>query len=215
MRRRRPRYDIPEQILRQLSRRRWTKRSLVIALVLLAVSVVLDRIGTFRYRGDDWAAYDKHSVICTRVVDGDTIHVRLSTLGKDETVRLLGIDAPEISHNAKERPAHFGPEATHRLETLIEGKPVTLRLDATQTRDKYHRLLAYVHAGDAENVNLELVREGYAYAHRIYPHSLQRQFEQAEDDARGKHRGLWADVSEQQMPEWRQHWLSNRRGRRE
>src|SRR5205085_6694124 len=133
--------------------------TLLIALILLAISVVLDRVGTFRYRGDDWATYDKHSVICTRVVDGDTIHVRLFPAAQEETVRLLGIDAPEISHSAKESPAYFAPEATHRLETLIEGKPVTLRLDATQTRDKYHRLLAYVHAGESENVNLSLVRD--------------------------------------------------------
>lgn len=209
------RHDVPEAILRQLIRRRWTRRSIFNALLLLTLSAVLDRTGCFRYRGDDWLTYDKHTVTVTRVVDGDTIHVRATLGAQEETVRLLGIDAPEISHSTKEQPAHFGPEAAHRLETLIEGKPVTLRLDATQTRDKYHRLLAYVHAGEADNVNLSLVRDGYAYAHRIYPHSLQRQFEQAEDDARGKHRGLWEDVSEEQMPEWRQHWLSNRRGRRE
>ena len=209
MRLRRPRHDVSDFVLRQLKRRRWTRRSILVALLLLALSVVLDRAGVFRYRGDDWAAYDKQTVTVTRVVDGDTVRVRRSPVSEEETVRLLGIDAPETSKPA----AHWGIEATNRLETLVEGKPVTLRLDATQTRDKYRRLLAYVHAGDAENVNLALVRDGHAYAHRMFPHSLRRQFEQAEDDARGRGRGLWADAAESQMPAWRQNWLARRRAR--
>ena len=78
---------------------------------------------------------------------------------------------------------------------------MTVRLDATQTRDKYRRLLAYLYLDDTENVNLALVRDGHAYAHRMYPHAQRRQFEQAEDEARGKGRGLWAEVTEPQMPD--------------
>jgi micrococcal nuclease len=211
MRLRRPRNDVPEHVLRQLKRRRRTRRGIFVALVLVAVSVFLDRAGVFRYRGDDWAAYDKQTVTVTRVVDGDTVRVRKSPASEEETVRLLGIDAPETA----DPPAHWGAEATAHLQTLVESKPVTLRLDATQTRDKYRRLLAYVHVSDAENVNLALVRDGHAYAHRMFTHSLRRQFEQAEDDARGKGRGLWADLDEAQMPAWRQSWLANRRGSRE
>ena len=208
MRLRRPRNDVPAHVLRQLKRRRRTRRGVFLAVALLALTALLDRNGWFRYRGDDWAAYDKQAVTVTRVVDGDTIRVRRSSASEEDTVRLLGIDAPETA----DPPAHWGGEAAARLEALVEGKPVTLRLDATQTRDKYRRLLAYVHVGDAENVNLALVRDGHAYAHRMFPHPLRRQFEQAEDEARGKGRGLWADVEEPQMPPWRQGWLADRRG---
>lgn len=206
-----PRYDVPDAVVRQLKRRRWTRRGIFATLLALALSAALDRSGFFHYRGDDWGNFDKKHALVTEVVDGDTVHIRVSPLAKDEKVRLLGIDAPEVAHARGETPAHFGPEAKKRLSELVNGKTVVVRLDTTETRDKYHRLLAYLYLGDADNVNLSLVQGGYAYAHRIYPHSLRRQFEQAEDEARAKGRGLWTDVTEAQMPGWRQHWLAQRR----
>lgn len=87
-----------------------------------------------------------------RVIDGDTIK-----LTNGETVRLIGIDAPETSNNkwAKEWSERTG----HDIETILElgkisknfvqkarkleGRDVCLELDV-QERDKYGRLLAYV-----------------------------------------------------------------------
>ncbi len=210
MSRRRPRDEIPEPTVRQLNRRRRTRRSIFVTLLLLAVTALLDRAGVFRYRGDDWANYDRQTVVVTRVIDGDTVRVRRSPGAAEETIRLLGIDAPEIRHDAGQHDEHWGREAATRLKELIDEKTVTVRLDATQTRDRYSRLLAYLHLGDAENVCQLLVREGHAYAHRPFHHAMRRQFEQAEDEARGKGRGLWAEVTESQMPEWRKRWLAAR-----
>lgn len=214
MRRRRARYNIPPGVRRQLSRRRWTRRGIASALALLALSVALDRWGVFNHHGDDWANYDRQVVLVSRVVDGDTVHVRRAGELSEDTIRLLGIDAPEVSHAPGGVDAHWGRASTRALEERIADKSVTVRLDATQTRDKYGRLLAYLYISDAENVNLWLVQNGHAYAHRIYPHSMQRQFEQAEDEARSKGRGLWAEVTEPQMPAWRQSWLAERRAAR-
>jgi micrococcal nuclease len=214
MRLRRRRYEVPDAVTRQLRRRRLTRRGLAVALLVLALTTLLDRFGAFRYRGDDWGNFDRQDAVVTRVVDGDTVRVRLTPAAADEPVRLLGIDAPEVSRDDDAPgPAHWGPEAAAHLRRLLDGRTVTLRLDTTGTRDKYRRLLAYVYVGDGENVNLSLVRDGHAYAHRSFPHSLGRQFEQAEDEARGKGRGLWAGVAEAQMPAWRQRWLADRRQR--
>lgn len=213
MRLRRRRYVVSDAVTRQLRRRRLTRRGVVVALVLLALSTLLDRFGVFRYRGDDWGNFDRQDAVVTHVVDGDTVRIRRSPAASEETVRLLGIDAPEMRHDDGSGPAHWGREATAYLRTLIDDKPVTVRLDATETRDKYQRLLAYLYVSDGENVNLALVRDGHAYAHRSFAHSLRRQFEQAEDDARGKDRGLWATVTEGEMPPWRQRWLADRRQR--
>ena len=215
MRYRRRHYDVPDTVTRALRRRRWTRRGVVVALLLLALSTLLDRFGVFYYRGDDWGNYHQQAVAVTSVVDGDTLRVRRSPMADDEPVRLLGVDAPEMKRDGRGPPDHWGPEATAYLKRALAGGTVTLRLDSTQTRDKYQRLLAYVYLGDAaENVNLSMVREGHVYAHRSFPHSLGRQFEQAEDDARGKSRGLWAEVRESQMPPWRQRWLADLRERR-
>ena len=117
-------------------------------------------------------------------------------------------------HTPTAGPATGPPRRPNTCSGASTSKPVTLRLDATQTRDKYRRLLAYVYVGDAENVNLALVRDGHAYAHRVFTHSLRRQFEQAEDEVRRKGTGLWADVTDEQMPAWRQRLAGRTCGRR-
>ena len=204
MRLRRPRYDVPDAVTRQLARRRWTRRATFLLLLLFGLVVTLDHRGCFRYRGDDWTTFDKQAATITRVIDGDTVEAQSSS-GLHESIRLLGIDAPDAPDG------YWSEEAKKALAERVEGKPVTLRLDSTQTRDAQGRLLAYLYRGDADNLNLELVRDGQAYAQRSEIHSMVRQFEQAEDEARGKRRGLWAEVRDDQQPAWRQRWLAQRR----
>src|SRR4029078_11219764 len=80
------------------------------------------------------------------VVDGDTVRVELST--GIETVRIIGIDTPEVVHPSKPE-ACFGAEATAFARETLDGQAVTLELDPTQEeRDRFDRLLAHVPAGD-------------------------------------------------------------------
>lgn len=91
------------------------------------------------------------------VVDGDTIKVRMGD--RVETVRYIGMNAPEVHHAEKgEEPG--GREATEANRKLVEGETVRLELDV-QERDRYGRLLAYVYLGDMM-VNAEMVAQGYA-----------------------------------------------------
>ena len=79
--------------------------------------------------------------LCTRVVDGDTIIIIIDD--KNERVRLIGVDTPEIVH--PEKPVEFfGQEATAFTKSMVEGKKVRLEYDQ-EKRDKYGRLLAYVY----------------------------------------------------------------------
>jgi micrococcal nuclease len=204
MRLRRPRYDVPDAVTRQLARRRRTRRVVIILVLLFGLVVILDHRGCFRYRGDDWTTFDKQSATVTSVIDGDTVEIQ-SSPGLHETVRLLGIDAPDVPG------AYWSEESRKALADRVEGKSVTFRLDSTQTRDGDGRLLAYLYAGDGENLNLGLVRDGHAYADRRQVHSFIRQFEQAEAEARAKGRGLWKDATDTQMPTWRRAWLVEHR----
>src|SRR5262245_45969122 len=57
------------------------------------------------------------------VADGDTFHVDLP--GGEETVRVIGIDTPEIAH--EERPAAcYGPEAAAWVRERLDGRRVRL-----------------------------------------------------------------------------------------
>src|SRR5438034_4441278 len=104
----------------------------------------------------------------TRVVDGDTVHVRIG--GADEAVRYIGVDTPEtVKPNTPVQC--FGKAASAFNHRMVEGEPVRLRFDA-ERRDRYGRLLAYVYrARDGLFVNAALVRGGYATTLTIPPNT--------------------------------------------
>ena len=123
-----------------------------------------------------------------RVVDGDTIHVRLPD--RVEKVRYIGVNTPEVHHPKKgEEPG--GRAALDVNRTLVNGRRVRLETDV-QARDRYGRLLAYVWIGELM-VNAELVRRGYARTLEIPPNTdFADRFERLERRAREEGRGLWA-----------------------
>src|SRR3972149_5750746 len=119
-----------------------------------------------------------------RVLDGDTI-----VLDNGETVRLIGVDAPETHH--PEIPVQrFGEEATEFLRRLAEGFECTLEYEPSNIRDQYGRLLAYVFVGD-RLANAEIIRRGYAYAYTRFPFRRQSEFIALEREARERQYGLW------------------------
>jgi micrococcal nuclease len=190
--------------------------SLLVYLVLLILSLLfgVDQLHKTGRNSDDWAAFDHQSFMVSKVVDGDTLHIR-RPLGGDETiVRLLGIDAPEMHDPTTNQPAHWARQASSYLRARAQDKVVTIRLEPIATRDKYERLLAYVYLSDSDCVNLDLVRDGQAYADRRFRHSYKPQYEQAENEARTKQRGLWKNLTEDQMPPWRRVWVHERNGDR-
>ena len=133
----------------------------------------------------------KANATVLRVVDGDTIHARVA--GRDETIRLIGIDTPEtVKPNTPVQC--FGEEASHQTKALLPaGTPIQLVRDA-EARDDYGRLLAYVYrAGDGLFVNLELAEGGFAVPLTIRPNVAHTdEFVAAASDAQRAGRGLWA-----------------------
>lgn len=127
-----------------------------------------------------------------RVIDGDTIVAALD--GKNRTVRLLGIDTPEVVDPRKPVQC-FGREASNRAKELLNGRQVKLESDQTQgDMDKYKRLLRYVYLQDGTLINELLIKEGYAheYTYKI-PYVRQKAFKDAQRYARENKKGLWAD----------------------
>jgi micrococcal nuclease len=122
-----------------------------------------------------------------RIVDGDTIHVRIGA--RVEKVRYIGVNTPEVHHPSKgEEPG--GREAAEVNRTLVAGRHVRLELDVRE-RDRYGRVLAYVWVGD-HMVNAELVRRGYAQVMTVPPNvRYQDLFIKLQRDAREAGRGLW------------------------
>lgn len=120
-----------------------------------------------------------------RVVDGDTIEIE-----GGEKVRYIGIDTPETVDPRKPVQC-FGVEASKKNKEMVEGKMVRLEKDITD-RDKYNRLLRYVWVDDTF-INLELVKQGFAYSYSYPPDiKYQGQFLKAQQEAREAKRGLWS-----------------------
>lgn len=121
----------------------------------------------------------------THVIDGDTI-----ILENGETVRLIGVDAPESNH--PEIPVQrFQKESAEFLQRMVEGFKCTLEYEPQEIRDQYGRLLAYIHVGDLF-VNAEMIRRGYAYAYTRFSFRYQDEFVKLEREAREKQYGLWS-----------------------
>jgi micrococcal nuclease len=122
------------------------------------------------------------------VADGDTIRVRLDD-GRTERVRYIGVDTPE-SVKPGTPVQCFAKKASHYNASLVDGREVTLRLDA-EARDRYGRLLAYVYAS-GRFVNRELVARGYARTLTIPPNVAHAdEFARLARRAREEGVGLW------------------------
>lgn len=164
--------------------RRTLTVSTVLALLAVGLAVGITQIAGIAGLG---SGDGEERVPVVRVVDGDTIHVRLG--GREQTVRYIGVNTPETvdPRRAVER---FGKEASERNRQLVEGKTVTLEKDVSHT-DRFGRLLRYVYV-DGRMVNAALVEEGYAHASAFPPDVKYRDlFTRLEREARSAKRGLW------------------------
>jgi micrococcal nuclease len=163
-------------------------RRLVIALAVV-LAAALAGGGVAQFGGSpDRPERDARRARVLRVVDGDTILVRLD--GRRERVRYIGIDTPE-SVKPGTRVQCFGKAAAAANRRLVEGREVRLEYDA-EPRDRYGRLLAYVYR-DELLVNAELIRQGYAKPLEVEPNLAHAaQLRRLAASARRAHRGLWS-----------------------
>ena len=132
------------------------------------------------------AAEGRDGLQVGRIIDGDTLEVRYRPeIPLLERVRLLRIDTPE-----RGEPGYA--EAKAELDLLMNGHKARVEFeDGKPQRDRFGRLLAYIHAGPTM-VNLEMVRRGWSkHETRFGTNKYKAQFEAAESEARRNKRGLW------------------------
>ena len=117
-----------------------------------------------------------------RVTDGDTLTVRMEG-GREETVQMLGIDAPEMDQE-------YGQEARQRLFQLVQGKHVDVVYPG---REGLGRINGKVYFHD-QYINLILVQEGCAWHSEKYGPD-ETDLREAHRQAREAKKGLWANPS--------------------
>lgn len=124
------------------------------------------------------------SATVVAVQDGDSLVVRLAS-GREERVRLIGIDAPERGQGV------WAERARGFARRQAGGRTVRLELDL-ETHDRYGRLLAYVWIED-RLLNEELLRAGLARLYTIPPNVRHvDRFVLAQREARRARTGIWS-----------------------
>lgn len=148
-------------------------------------------------------AFEPYLVNVTRIIDGDTIEVTMSsTTGESEMLRLIGVDTPETKH-PRLPVQFFGPEAAQFVTNLCDGKAVVLHFQKTgPRRGSYGRLLVYVELESGLILNEEIIRRGFGYSYTKYPHEKTAEYNLLQDGAQAAGRGLWGSVKFEDLPGW-------------
>jgi micrococcal nuclease len=166
------------------------RSKLFLAVLLICLGVATERLATHRQPepasiGPLVSAIPNGFVMVKAAVDGDTVELADGT-----RVRYIGVDTPETVHPSKPVQC-FGKEASNFNKSLVEGHPVRLERDISDT-DKYGRLLRYVYLEDGTFVNMALITNGYAKISTYPPDvAFARDFQVAQGLARQEKRGLW------------------------
>jgi endonuclease YncB( thermonuclease family) len=185
----------------------------VVCLLLISLFIFLDnyyfkhnllpgRVSATQTANSDFDKYHSKNFSVVNVVDGDTLDIYYpDNQNKFTRVRLLGIDAPEV--RSESGPAYYGSQASDFVKDSVLGRNVTLYLDNRNNyRGKYGRLLAYIMLPDGKFLNEIMLSEGFAYADTRFRHSFYNKYKQLETSASSNKKGLWQNITPEQMPEW-------------
>lgn len=176
-------------LLQPSSSQSYLGRKAILASLLVALALTLLSSPAVSQRQDLVPA----QVI--RVIDGDTFVARVN--GTRDTVRLIGVDTPEM--NGTTEP--LGAQAKEFARRHIDDRAVWLEHDV-QFRDRYGRRLAYVWLSlptsrEQQEIRLRmfnavLVAEGYAQILTIPPNvRYASTFQLLQKEARDLGRGFW------------------------
>lgn len=171
------------------------RRGVILAALLLVAAIVIGRLVPVA-DGPETAAQDPiidpGLAYVEAVVDGDTLRIEID--GRTETVRVVGIDTPEVARDDKPGGC-FGDQAAAATRQWVERRTVRVE-PAREQRDRYGRLLASVEPVDGPIAGRDLARTlalgGYARVLTIPPNGDDAPtLEEYVGRARAEERGLW------------------------
>lgn len=133
-----------------------------------------------------------------RVVDGDTMKLKIKDTKEIVTLRLLLVDTPESVKKGVD-PQPYSIEASNfAKETLKSGDTVYIEYDEGDKTDKYDRHLGYLwyyskDDGVWEMFNEKLISTGYARVGYVYSQKRHLdEFYKAQDYAKSNKLNIWS-----------------------
>lgn len=174
-----------------LPRGRLTPQKIIVFLLLLLGSWIVSEQNN---KPDFQRNSDSARITVTRVVDGDTVRA-----SNNETIRLLGIDAPETakikSGRIVEPAGYYADDSTKLLESLVLGKEVYLYPEEP-VYDNYRRRLAELVTPDGQSINEQMVAAGAAIVYQFSNLSAEQKERliRAQQKAMRDQRGFWGKM---------------------
>ncbi len=134
----------------------------------------------------------------TAVIDGDTVKIQFKDdipkdCTKNETVRLIGVNTPELNLHKDLEAEYFAEEAFLYTNRYYK-EDVDIQLDnISSMRDKYGRLLAYIWLCNSTLLNKNLIEDGYGryYSAFLFNEKYMKEFSEAELQAMLAEKGIW------------------------
>jgi len=138
--------------------------------------------------GWGWRRVSPKTYTVAQITDGDTIK-----LSNGETIRYIGIDAPELKKGEHEAQC-FAQQAKEINRKLVKNKKVKIETDEN-TMDRFGRTLAYVYQ-DNIFINQQLLEQG---AGKFYLDTVNNKYQStliaAANQAHKEKTGLWRDCA--------------------
>ncbi|MBI5074735.1 MAG: thermonuclease family protein [Nitrospirae bacterium] len=169
------------------------KQVKVFSIALLALSALL--YGWLAENAAEAKKRDENNAVyIEKILDGDSVEANVR--GRKEQIRLIGIDAPELS----QKP--WGKRSKKFLEELISASGWQARIEYdVEKRDKYARVLAYLWSRDNKLINEEMLRNGHAVLFTLPPNVKHSdRLASAQVIARENKRGIWGKGGLKQLP---------------
>lgn len=168
---------------------------------VVLLTLLLGACGLDKSSQTDASPSNEGSVVTGKVKychDGDTCQV-VEIAGRDEplTVRLAGIDAPEVSGGEDGHGQPFGKEAREFLEDMVKGKAVKVK---EVEPDPYGRTVAEIFVG-SKLVNIQIVENGYAEYYKYADPRIDRtKYKEAMERAQDAKLNIWTQGDDYQSP---------------
>lgn len=139
-----------------------------------------------------------------KILDGDGLIVKNIFTNKEEEIRLLGIDAPELKKcnklNQDEREVHLagqflielGYKSFEFLRNRAKPKTnITIIQEVKNQQDRFGRTLAYIILPNGKTLNEILIRKGFAKPYnKVYCYELAL-YQKLNLKAKRKKKGLY------------------------
>ena len=133
-----------------------------------------------------------------RVVDGDTMKLKLDKTKEVVTLRLLLVDTPESVKKGVDPQPYSIESSNFAKNTLKAGDTVSIEYDEGDKTDKYDRHLGYLWYYSNDNSNWQmfnetLISQGYARVGYIYSQKRHLdEFYKAQDYAKSNKLNIWS-----------------------